>query len=386
VDGDLNRLQTVELPPFRKAIAAGADSVMVAHLAIPALEPDPNKVATVSPNVIQGLLRKQLGFNGVIVTDAMEMRGLTSLYPPQSGNPAGRAAVDAFKAGNDVLLMPSDLDGAYQGVLDAVHRGDITVERLNDSVRRILEMKASVGLNKARLVDLQQVSHIVGRQENVEFAQQVADQAVTMVRNNGTVLPLAKSAPQKRENGPYAAPASTGTQVVTVIISDNARGSWGRALEFAIRSRRPDATVFYVDASTATPLAGVILQAVKDAGKVVVATFVSPTSGKQVLVNGKMTNSVGLQQSTGDLLNQILEGAAVKTVLVAMGNPYLILNFPAVQNYVCSFSGTSSSELSVARVLFGEIQPKGVLPISLPGIADRGMRSLTLAHSAAGQH
>ncbi len=378
VDADLAHLQNVELPPFRKAIAAGADSVMVAHLAAPALEPDQNKVATVSANVIQGVLRKQLGFEGVIVTDAMEMRGLSGLYPPQSGNPARRAAVDALKAGNDVLLLPSDLDGTYRGVLDAVHRGEITEKRLDESVRRVLEMKASVGLNKARLVDLEQVSHLVSRQENLEFAQQVADQAVTIVRSNGKVMPLSQKAPPKTENEYYPAPASAATNLVTIIISDYAHGAWGRGLDLAIRARRADATVFYVDASLATPLAGVILQAVKDAGKVVVATYVSPVSGKQVMVNGKLVNSVGLQQSTGDLLNQILEAAAAKTVVAALGNPYIILNFPTIQSYVCSFSGQSSSELSVAKVLFGEIQPQGVLPISLPGVAERGTKSLTL--------
>ena len=88
---------------------------MVAHLAVPALEPDPNKVATISTNVIGGVLRQELGFKNVVVTDALEMRGLTSLYPPQQGNPAGRAAVDAVKAGNDVLLLPTDLDGAFRG-------------------------------------------------------------------------------------------------------------------------------------------------------------------------------------------------------------------------------------------------------------------------------
>ncbi|HYX54222.1 MAG TPA: glycoside hydrolase family 3 N-terminal domain-containing protein [Candidatus Limnocylindrales bacterium] len=379
VDADLARLQSVELPPFRQAIAAGADSVMVAHLATPALEPDQNKVATISSNVIQGVLRKQLGFEGVIVTDAMEMRGLTGLYSPQAGNPAGRAAVDALKAGNDVLLLPSDLDGAYRGVLDAVRRGDLTEKRLDESVRRVLEMKASVGLNKARLVDLEQVSHMVSRQADLDFAQQVADQAVTIVRSNGKVIPLTELTPAKTENEFYPAPASSATQLVTIIISDNAHGAWGRNLELAIRSRRADATVFYVDASLATPLAGVILQAVKDAGKVVVATYVSPVSGKQVTVNGKLVNSVGLQPAAADLLNQILEAAAAKTVVAALGNPYIILNFPLIQNYVCSFSGQSSSELSVAKVLFGEMQPGGVLPITLPGVAERGMKSLTLA-------
>src|SRR5580765_2413437 len=152
VGGDIARLQNVELKPFAKAIDAGVDSVMVAHLAVPALDADPNKVATVSSSVVTGVLREQLGFKNLVVTDALDMRGLTSLYPPGQGNPMARASVDAVKAGNDVLLWPTDLDGAFHGVVEAVKRSEITQARTDDSVRRILELKASLDLHQARLV------------------------------------------------------------------------------------------------------------------------------------------------------------------------------------------------------------------------------------------
>src|SRR5215468_9137582 len=116
-------------------------------------------VATISSRIIDGALKNQLGFKGVVVTDALEMRGLTSLYPPQQGSPTARAAVDAVKAGNDVILWPTDLDGAFQGIIAAVKRGEIPVARIDDSVRRILEMKASVGLHRARLVELDRLPY-----------------------------------------------------------------------------------------------------------------------------------------------------------------------------------------------------------------------------------
>src|SRR5205807_157339 len=112
VGGDMARLQAVELPPFRKAIAAGVDSIMVAHVSIPALEADPDKVATVSPGIVTDLLQKQLGFNGIVVTDALDMAGLTRLYASN----IGRAAVDAFKAGSDLLLIPADLEASYKAM------------------------------------------------------------------------------------------------------------------------------------------------------------------------------------------------------------------------------------------------------------------------------
>lgn len=383
VDADLARMQSVELPPFQQAIAAGTDAVMVAHVSVPALEPDPNKVATTSQKVITGVLRNQLGFHGVVVTDAMDMRGLTGLYPPTLSNPAGRAAVDAVKAGNDVLLLPSDLDGAFRGVVEAVRSGEIPESRIDDSVRRILEMKASVGLNKARLVDLEQVPYLVSKPEDMQFAQQVADQAITLVRDNGKVLPLSRFLPPPSEGAYATAPVQPTTQVVAVIMSDHAHFGPGRAFENALRARRADATVFYVDPTLAFPMAGTILQAVKDAGKVVVATFLSPVSGKQVMVNGKLVNSVGLEGASAELLQQILDLAAPKTVVVAMGNPYIAPSFPSIQNYICTFSAAATSEVSAVKALFGELQPQGRLPVTLPGIAARGF-SLSVAQAHPG--
>ena len=372
VASDREHLNKVELPPFQKAIAAGVDSVMVAHLAVPALEPDANKVATISTNVIGQVLRQELGFKNLVVTDALEMRGLTSLYPPQQGNPAGRAAVDAVKAGNDVLLLPTDLDGAFRGIVDAVHRGEIPESRIDESVQRILEMKAAVDLHKARLVDIEQVSYLVSRQEDMQLAQQVADDAVTVIRDNHMVLPLTRFQASKTEGEIYRAPVQPSAEVVTVIFSDNAHGSWGRGFESALKARRADATVFYVDSTLAAALSGMVLQAVKDAGKVVVAGYLSPVAGKQVMVDGQLTNSVSLDQPDSALLGQILALAPTKTVVVALGSPYLAQSFPQIQNYVCTFSNAGTSESSAVRVLFGELKARGRLPVTLPGIADRG--------------
>ena len=382
VGGDMARLESVELPPFAKAIAAGTDSVMVAHLSVPALDPDPNKVATVSSNVITGVLRQRLGFKSVVVTDALDMRGLTALYPPGQGSPASRAAVDAVLAGNDVILWPTDLDGAFRGLVNAVQSGRIPQSRIDESVKRILEMKASLGLYKTRLVDLDHVSRVVSRQEDVQFAQQVADEAVTLVRDNGRTLPLSTYRAPATEAEIFQVPVKPGVKVVAIIITDLARGPLGRAFELALKARRADATIFYVDNNLATPLAAQILQAVNDADRVVVAAYVVPTPAKQVMVDGKLTNSVGLEQASGELLARVLDVAAAKTALIALGNPYVAQNFPAVQTYLCTFSDASSSELSAVKALFGELKPKGRLPVTLPGIAGRGEPG-TPAHSSA---
>jgi len=280
--------------------------------------------------------------------------------------------VDAVKAGNDVILMPADLEGSYRGIVEAVKHGEIPQSRIDSSVRRILEMKASLGLNKARLVDLEQVSHQVGKTEEMQFAQQVADDAITLVRDNGQVLPLSKFQRPPAESETFQNSVQRSTQVVAIILTDSVRGIWGRSFEVALKARRADATVFYVDNDLAAPLTPEIMQAVKDAGRVVVAAYVAPTAAKQVMVNGKLVNTVGLQESTGTLLHQVLEAAASKTAVIAMGNPYVAQSFPEIQTYLCTFSDVSSSELSAVKVLFGEVQPKGRLPVTLPGIAARG--------------
>src|SRR5271166_4907287 len=186
VTGDRARLDAVELPPFRRAIEAGVDSVMVAHVTVPALDPEPNRVATTSKAIVTGLLKEDMGFKGIVVTDALDMAGLTRLYAKDTG----RAAVESFKAGNDVLILPADLDASYRSMLQAVQSGEISRQRLDQSVRKILEVKASLGLNKARLVDLSQLSNQIAKPENLAEGQRIADEAITLVRDNGKVIPL----------------------------------------------------------------------------------------------------------------------------------------------------------------------------------------------------
>src|ERR1700719_2524492 len=186
VNVDRAHLDSIELPPFREAIAGGVDSVMVAHVTVPALDSDPNHVATISPAIVSDLLEKQLGFKGIIVTDALDMAGLTLLF----SNDIGRAAVEAFKAGNDLLLIPADFPASYNSMLKAVQSGEISRKRLDRSVLKILKTKASLGLQDARKVDTDAIAKLVGKPENIAFGQQVADAAVTLVRDNGEVLPL----------------------------------------------------------------------------------------------------------------------------------------------------------------------------------------------------
>jgi beta-N-acetylhexosaminidase len=367
VTGDMARLKSVELPPFQKAIAAGVDSVMVAHVSIPALDSDPNHVATTSPAIVTGLLKNQLGFKGIVVTDALDMAGLTRLY----GAHIGRAAVDAFKAGNDVLLIPADLDASYRAMLEAVRSGEISPARLNASVLKILKAKASLGLYKTRLVNVDALSTLVGKPANLALGQKIADDSITLVRDNGKLLPL-ESSGTTATGLPYQKVEEVRDKMVAIIFSDDMRTEAGRALERQIRERVPDAHVVYVDPRIASAMTDDVLKAVDNAKSVIAAVYEVPVPGKVMNAANGLTNSVGLSDASGALLQKVLDRAAERTAVLAMGNPYLAQDFPAVQNYLCTFSNATVSEISVVKALFGEIAIRGHLPVSIPNIAQRG--------------
>jgi beta-N-acetylhexosaminidase len=324
-------------------------------------------VGTTSPAIVTNLLKKQLGFNGIVVTDALDMAGLTRLY----ANDIGRAAVEAFKAGNDLLLIPADLDASYKSILQAVKTGEISRSRLDGSVLKILEAKASVGLNKAKLVDIEAVPSLIAQPANVSQGQQIADDAITLVRDNGTLLPLKRTGTVK-SGLPYQSVEEVHNRVVAVIFSDDVRMDSGRVLERELRLRVPDVNVIYVDPRTAAGMSQQVLKAVDQAQETITAVYVIPMAGKVAQAAGGLKNSVSLPDATAALLQDILRHAANKTAVLAMGNPYLASDFPDVQNYLCSFSSETVSESAAVRALFGEIPIRGRLPVTIPNIAQRG--------------
>jgi len=245
VTGDHARLDAVELPPFRRAIEAGVDAVMVAHVTIPALDAKPNQVATTSSTIVTGLLQEEMGFKGIVVTDALDMAGLTRLY----ANDIGRAAVETFKAGNDVLIIPADLDASYRSLLQAVQSGEISRLRLDHSVRKVLELKASLGLNKARLADPGKLPSLIAKPENLATGQRIADEAITLVRDNNKVIPLKETANPLGSPGtspgtrgatlPYQSLTEVHNRLVLVILADDLRTDPGRMLERQTLARVP---------------------------------------------------------------------------------------------------------------------------------------------------
>lgn len=364
VDDDMQHLRAIDLPPFQKAIKAGVDAVMTAHVRVLALDSDPGRVATTSPAIVTGLLKNKLGFKGIVVTDALDMAGLSQLYPKQPG----RVAVDAFMAGNDVLTMPADLDACYRAMLEAIRTGEITQKRLDASVLKILQAKSSLGLDKDRLVDVSAIPKLVGSPENASVGQSISDASVTLVRDKGNLLPLRtarvdKAAPVARQQTRYS------SSLLLVILCDSLRSEDGRVLARQVRQRAPDARVIYVDPRVEAARSGAVLRAADRAQQIVVAVYVVPSAARMRTVARGQKHSASLPDSTSNLLSGVLARASEKTVVLAMGTPYLTEDFPTIQNYICTFSNAKVSEISAAKALFGEIPIRGHLPVTLSNAA-----------------
>ena len=338
VPASRERLESVELVPFRAAIAAGTDAVMTAHVAVPALAP-PDLPATLSPAILTGLLRGELRFKGLIITDALDMGGIVK------GFPAGDAAVRAIEAGADTLLMPADAEAAIRAVVAAVENGRIKRRRIEESVVKILAAKEKVGLDRKRFVNVEGLGDVINSPEANEEAQQVAERAVTLVRNEGGVLPLA--APER---------------ACFLTLAESRDSNEGQTFSQEVRARLAHATVTTLDPSLSRADVDAALARLTPCETYVVAAFASVTAYQ---------GSLGLG---GDLPHamETLTASAKPLVLVALGNPYLLRSFPSVAAYLATFSSVAPSEAAAVNALWGEIDIRGHLPVSIPGLAARG--------------
>ena len=342
ISGDRARLDAVELVPFKAAIAHGVDSIMPGHLAVPALDPD-EVPASVSKAIITDLLKKEMGFQGLIVTDAMDMRGLTSKYAP------GEAAVKALEAGVDVLLMPSNPDLAIKGIVAAVTAGTLSVKRLDQSVAKLLEAKVRLGLHKKRTVDIEAMDQTLDSPEAEGYAQAEADRAVTLVKNDKDVFPLSMAGR---------------AQSCLFVLTESRRGKQGLRILEQVAARAPElrATLFDPDLP-AQVFEEAAAQAQSGCKTVMVAAFVTVSEyrGNTAMAGGYPA-----------FMEALLAGGRVPVGLISLGNPYLLRSFPKLAAYATTYSPSATSELSAVKALFGEMKLTGRLPVTIPGAAKLG--------------
>ncbi len=338
ITADRERLERLEFVPFKAAISAGVDAIMTAHIAVPAIAP-PDVPATLSPAILTGLLRKDLGFKGLVVTDALEMGGIAK------GFSSGEACVRALEAGADGLIMPTDPDAAIKAVLAAEQSGRLTRARIQESVAKILSAKEKVGLDRKRFVDVEALNDVIDSPEANEKAQEVSDRAVTLVRNNGNSVPLA--APD---------------QACFVVMPESRYGSEGQIFTQQVRKRAARASVVSLDPSMPREVIDDMLGRLAGCGSYAVAAFAPVTASRgSVGLGGELPHAIETMTASGK-----------PVILIALGNPYLLRNFPNVSAYLATFSTVPPSEIAAAKALFGEIPIRGHLPVSIPGMAKLG--------------
>jgi beta-N-acetylhexosaminidase len=350
------RLEKTEFSPFRALIDAGIGSVMISHISMPQL--DATKVeplkqsikasytesevitegttmpATLSPDIVTGILRKEMNFDGLIVTDAMDMSGLTLYFNQEE------AAVRAILAGNDVLLKPANADAALRGVREAVKSGRISEERLDQSVRKILAWKHKLGLSEKKITPLDQIDKIVSNQGTRQLSEEIAQNAITLVKKEEGALPVKTS----------------GNAVLLAITNGEDRNFVGNSLAAQLRQNGLRVEKIVIDErSTEKDVADAIAKA-KSAETLIAGLYGRVRSGAK--------NSIGLPETGEKVLRAALE-ANPRTVSIAFGNPYLLRGFPEIKTYVVAYGDMSSLQKATANALTGKTLFKGKLPITV---------------------
>ena len=342
VKSDFAHLDSVELVPFRAAIAAGVSTIMTGHLAVPALEPDPNVPATLSEKITTGLLRRKMGFRGLVVTDALDMGGVTVRYSP------AEVAVRSALAGSDVLLLPPSPDAALAGLREAVASGRLPISRIDDAVMRILRAKARLGLpnrGSAR-VRLEDLSSIVRPPEHEATALDIADRGVTLLRDASRLLPLDATRPMR---------------VLLVAIAGDADRAPGQAFERELGWRMDSLQTLRCDTRFAT-VAALKMPPADTYDVSVVALFVRVADRK---------GSVGLPDEQVAAVRALLTSEK-PTIIVCFGSPYVIARFPEAKTWLAAFGTADVAQRAAARALFGQVATGGRIPVNVPGAVALG--------------
>jgi len=330
-------LAEVDLPPFEAAIRSGVDAIMTAHIVVPALDGS-GRPATLSKPILTGLLRGEMGFDGVIVTDSLGMAGVRQQFGDE------RVPVEAIKAGADMLLMPPDIDLAYNAVLEAVRSGEIKRRRIDASVRRILALKLERGLFEDPFVNEERVDEVVGTPEHHAAAAEISDRTITLVKNEAGLLPLEPDTGRKvlvTGAGGYAGSAADQGDRSTL-------GSLAAAMEeFGVE------TEVY---ETGTD---------PDASRRSTAVAKAQNSDLVVVTTNKAWTSEGQQRLVKELL-----ATGRPVIVAAVRDPYDIAYFTEAETYLAAYGYKPVSMEALARVLFGAVNPTGRLPVTIPEAED----------------
>jgi beta-N-acetylhexosaminidase len=353
------RLDSLELAPFRRAIAAGVGGIMTFHGVVPSLDTTPIPV-TLSPRVMTDLLRRDLAFDGLLITDALDMTGVlaqvrpaaatrteTGAYGTVASVGLGEIVVQAVLAGNDIMLMPSDVPAAIEAIVQGVRGGRINSERLDASVRRVLGLKHRMALDRDRFVSLDSLRAIVGDSTHMGMAQRIANRSITLAKDSLSLVPL---------------PRNPARRVFSITIANRTDLAAGVTFNAELRRGVASLRTEYVDPTNADLSLDRIAAAADSADVTVVSSYLS--QGTTVATTAAPANILGLFRR--------LTANGRKVVVVAFGNPYLLREIPETPAYLLAWGPFPLSQRAAALALIGTEPIGGVMPISIPPYVSYG--------------
>jgi beta-N-acetylhexosaminidase len=343
------RLEAVELAPFRQGVAAGADAMMIAHIELPALDSSEFSPATLSKPIVTGLLRGEMKFAGLIYTDSMGMDAVSKRLSP------GAAAVRAVQAGNDIVLHSPDDAAAVAGIKAAVEKGEIPMAQIDASVRRVLYQKARLGLNKMKTVSLDDVAARVGGRKNAEVAQTLSQKSITLIKDDRNQVPL--RVPRE-------------SSILYLSVLDYPSG-WriaapSRTFLPELRRRWPGVTAIELSDRSTTEEVELVRASAARYDAIVVSVFVRASSA-----SGRMDLAPPLTKLLQDIA-RTTQSTPKPMITVFFGNPYVPIGLPTLPAMMLTYDFYDLAEASAVRALAGETPITGRLPIALPGMFETG--------------
>jgi len=337
IKNDMTRMDKIELVPFRSAIESGVKSVMVAHISFPAVDKTPNIPATLSPDIVNGILINKLGFKGLIITDALNMAGVTKHFSTQE------VAIGCVKAGIDLILMPQGESKTIDAIENAVLGGKISEERIDESVMKILEAKEFLKLNDNKLIDEDKVLSSINDEVSQDIAKTIAEQSITLVRNE-EMLPLPKK------------PTDDKCVILSMFYGNEPENTqyfyeeftkkMGGVFNNVIKTKAINGDIISLEAT---------FKQMKDFDYYIIPLFV-----KVKMKSG----TVGMNESQADYVN-FLTFEGKKVIVISFGNPYLLENFPEVPGYIAAYGDSKVSIDAAIKTLAGDNKPKGKLPVTI---------------------
>lgn len=337
INASQERMNRVELRPFKAAVDAGVRCIMVGHITFSQVPEMAGRPATLDRYFIQKVLRKEMGFEGLVVTDAMEMGGITELYW------SGEAAVMAILAGVDMVLIPPSFESTYDFVVDAVKDGRIPLERIDESVRRILKAKADLGLETRPVLREQKLEEVLGNPKYAHKAEEIANAAMTLLRDDNNVIPLHAE--------------DLDSVLVLTITDEEGTFSRGATMNQEVMRRIPNVLTAYVDPRSTEEEMKRIIAKTDSVQAIIVGVFVNW---------GVRKGDISLPDTTVRLLQDFF-AIDIPMVVISFGSPYVLRQIPEVPSYLCAYESTALAGRAALRAVFGEIPITAKLPVSIPG-------------------